>query len=65
MRFLIFFGGWDGGGGGVLRMKMYRYSIITFGEIPLPYVKRISLKVFFLVMVSCSRIFLMEDSHVD
>ena len=54
VRFLIF--------GGVLRMM---YSIKTFGEISLPYKKRISLKVFLSVTVSCSRISLMEDGHVD
>ena len=41
------------------------YSIKTFGEISLPYKKRISLKVFLSVTVSCSRISLMEDGHVD
>ena len=34
------------------------------GEIPSPYAKRISFKVFLSVMVSCSRISLMEDGHV-
>ena len=37
----------------------------TSGEIPFPYAKRISLNVFPSVMVSCSRISLMEDGHVD
>ena len=56
VRFLIY--------EGVLRMKVKRY-IKTFGEIPLPYAKRINLKLFLSVMVSCSRISLMEDGHVD
>ena len=55
VRFLIF--------GGVLRMKVY--SIKTFGEIPLPYAKRISLTVFLSVLVLSLRISLMEDGHVD
>ena len=38
---------------------------MTFGKIPLSYAKRISLKVFLSVMVSCLRISLMEDGHVD
>ena len=50
---------------GVLRMKLQRYSVKMFGEIPLPQVRRFSLKVFLLVMVSCSRISLMENDHVD
>ena len=57
MRFLIF--------EGVLRIKVLRYSIKTFWEIPLPQAKRISLKVFLSVMVPCSRNSLMEDGHVD
>ena len=50
---------------GVLRMRVQRYSGRTSGEIPLPCAKRVSLKVFLSVMVSCSRISLMEDGHVD
>ena len=57
VRFLIFVG--------VLRMKVLGYSVKTFGEIPLPYGKRISLKVFLSMMVSCLRIFLMENGHID
>ena len=44
---------------------MWRYSIKTFVEIPLPYTKAIILKVFLLVMVSFWRISLMENGHVD
>ena len=40
------------------------YSTKTFGGIPLPYAKRISLKVILSAMVSCWRIFLVEDGHM-
>ena len=50
---------------GVLSMKVQRYSVKMFGEIPLPQVRRFSLKVFLLVMVSCLKISLMENDHVD
>ena len=50
---------------GVSGMKVQRYSIKMFGEVPLPYAKRKSLKVFLSVMVSWSRVSLMEDGHVD
>ena len=49
----------------VLRMNLQRYSMKTFGEIPLPQAKKISLKVFLSVIGLCSIISLMEDGHVD
>ena len=37
----------------------------AFGEIPLTFKEGVSLKVFLSVMVSYSRMSLMEDGHVD
>ena len=57
MRFLIF--------ENVLRMNVERYSMKTFGEIPLAKARRTSLNVFLPVMVLSSRILLVEGGLVD